>query len=71
MSTEVSVNETTDRNTRPSTEVDQEAVAGQLQRLYEHILADRRPEAVSSTEVLADQLGVEIERPDRFPARRG
>jgi len=50
-------------------DLDEREVAEQLQRVYEYILHDRRPEAVGATERLANQLDVHIERPDEFPGR--
>lgn len=44
-------------------------VSVQLQELYEDILDDQRPEAVAKTERLADQLGIDIERPSDYPER--
>lgn len=50
-------------------EIDRAEVAEQLQQLYEDILNGKRPEAVGSTERLAEQLDIEIKRPQQFPER--
>ena len=39
-------------------------VAQQLQQVYEYVLEGRRPEAVGATEQLAEQLAVEVHRPE-------
>lgn len=69
MSTEVSVEDVGNLDTRTTGELDERAVAEQLQQVYEYVLDDRRPEAVGATEQLAEQLGVEVERPERSPSR--
>jgi hypothetical protein len=43
---------------------DGEEVAEQLQQVYEYVLEGRRPEAVGATEQLAEQLAVEVHRPE-------
>lgn len=48
---------------------DHDRIATQLQRVYEYILHDQRPEAVSGTEQLAQELDIGLERPPRFPER--
>lgn len=70
MSAEVPIGEATELDSRIGTGFEQDAVATQLQQVYEHILEGKRPEAVGATERLANQLDVEIERPDQSPARR-
>jgi len=66
MSTEVPVEDVGNWKAQTAGEFDEEAVAEQLQRVYEYVLDDRRPEAVGATEQLAERLGIEVERPDRF-----
>lgn len=41
-----------------------------LQQVYEYILHDQHPEAVSGTEQLAQELDIRLERPPRFPEQR-
>jgi hypothetical protein len=60
MAAEISVPE---RVGRTSAATRDDEVAAQLQRVYEHVLAGRRPEAVGATEELAEELAIEIERP--------
>ena len=48
---------------------ERDEVAERLQKVYEYVLADRRPEAVGATESLAAALDVEVERPGQFPPR--
>lgn len=48
---------------------DKRTVTAQLQEVYEHILNDRRPEAIGATEKLAEQLDIKIKRSDQFPGR--
>lgn len=45
---------------------DEWAGADQLQEVYEHVLNDRRPEAVGAIEKLAKHMDIKIERPDQF-----
>jgi len=67
MSTEVSAEDVGNLRAQTAGELDEDAVAEQLQQVYEYVLDDRRPEAVGATERLAEQLGVEVGRPGRFP----
>ncbi|MEF8863957.1 MAG: hypothetical protein V5A40_19745 [Haloarculaceae archaeon] len=69
MSTEVSAERAVELEARAGEAFDEGAVAEELQRVYEYVLSDRRPEAVGATECLAEQLGIDIERPDGFPMR--
>jgi hypothetical protein len=69
MSSEVVAEDGLELHALTARDLDEEKVAEQLQRLYECVLNDRRPEAVGATEQLADQLGVRVERPDGFPRR--
>lgn len=69
MSTEVSAEDVGDLNAQTAGALDERAVAEQLQQVYEYVLDDRRPEAVGATEQLAEQLDVEVERPDRSSGR--
>jgi hypothetical protein len=48
----------------PATGGGEDEVAAQLQRVYEYVLQGRRPEAVGATERLAEELAVDIERPE-------
>jgi hypothetical protein len=66
MSTEISAEEGTALRSLAEENTAQKAVAEQLQRVYEHVLNGRRPEAVGATERLAEQLDMELERPGRF-----
>ena len=66
-----SVGETTEPDSQSGAGLEQDAIAAELQQLYEHVLEGKYPEAVGATEQLARQLGIEIERPDRFPDRKG
>ena len=67
MAVELSTEDVTEKESRARAEFDREVVADQLQRVYEYVLNDRRPEAVGATEKLAERLDVSVERPARFP----
>lgn len=69
MAAEIPQEERVEISLPPNIDSDQAEVASQLQRLYEHILNGQRPEAVGATEQIAEQLDIDIERPQRFPAR--
>ena len=69
MAADLSVEELTEFESLTDDSVDHRAVAEQLQRVYEHVLNGKRPEAVGATEQLAEDLDIDIRRPDRFPNR--
>jgi hypothetical protein len=69
MSTDVSAESAVELDARMKEAFDEGAVAEELQQVYEYVLSDRRPEAVGATECLAEQLDIDIERPDGFPRR--
>lgn len=63
MSTESPRGEAVQVSVPSEAEIDRTDVAPQLQRLYEYVLDGKRPEAVGSTERLAEELDIDIERP--------
>lgn len=70
MLTEGSTEDGMELEARVTKMYDADAVADQLQEVYEHVLNDKRPEAVGAAEELAKQLNIKVERPDRFQTRR-